>query len=228
MYYKYALSNECCKILIQNRRSKMKQLHETIPIEHLENFLDAIEDSEYKALFLLILFCGMSWTEICHLRWQSIDFDKRTITAGGKSQKSRVIEVGDDVIQALRERQAYMKKNKRRIPKGFNSYVFLDPLFTGFLEYEYTKAIVKEYGKQIRRYDISLKSLKRAFCMYYLAFNDLDVPKLCEVIGKSMATVMDLYVEGSRLVQADSRKRIQEYKDSPVIQAITAVKLVKL
>ena len=99
---------------------------------------------------------------------------------------------------------------------------------TGFLEYECAKAIVKEYGKQIRRYDISLKSLKRAFCMYYLAFNDLDVPKLCEVIGKSMVTVMDLYVEGSRLVQADSRKRIQEYKDSPVIQAITAVKLVKL
>ena len=204
----------------------MKQMIEVIPVEHLENFRKTIEGGEYKAVYMLMLFSGLTWSEISRLRWDNIDIDNRRLSAGSGNE-ARVIEVGEDLIDALKERDQIVSSHFDSLHPAMYEYVFQNSEWTGFLEFDFVKNNLAEMAAKIRRYDITTKNLKRAFCMYYLVFNDLDIHKLHAVMGQPLPSIVNQFIEGSTLMQADSVKRILEYRDSPVIREIIAVKPVK-
>ena len=204
----------------------MKQMIEVIPVEHLEKFRKAIEGDKYKAVYLLMMFSGLTWSEISRLCWDNIDMDNHLLEVGVGDAK-RVIEVGEDIITALKERDTIVASDFDDLHPDLYRYVFHNPSKTSYLDFDYVKKSISGYASRIRRFDITTRNLKRAFCMYYLVFNDLDINKLLAVMGQPLPSIVNNYIEGSTLVQADSVKRILEYRDSPVIREIFAVKPVK-
>lgn len=203
----------------------MKQMIEVIPVEHLENFRKAIEGDEYKAVYLLMMYSGLTWEEISRLRWNHIDIYNNILDVGVGTAR-RKIEVGEDIITALRERQVLAASAFDELHPDLYKYVFHNPSKTSYLSFDHIKDSISDYASRIRRFDITTRSLKRAFCMYYLVFNDLDIKKLRAVLGQPLPGIVKNFIEGSTLVQADAVKRILEYRDSPVIREICDVRLV--
>ena len=201
----------------------MKQMIEVIPIENLEKFCEAIKDDEYRALYLLVLFCGVGWKQIARLRWESIDYASQEITVDKGCEAEYKIVVGEDVLLALQDRQEFAKNAGINGPMA--KYVFTNEKHDDFVEFNYVKKHLAEIAEKIRRFDINMKSLRRAFCVYYLVFNELNVRLLSKVIHEDLQEIIKSYVEGSTLFQADSVKRIQAYKDNNIIKQITSVQL---
>ena len=203
----------------------MKQMIEVIPVEHLENFRKAVEGDEYKAVYLLMMYSGLTWSEISRLRWDNIDMNNHLLEIGAGDTR-RVIGVGEDIISALKERNVLVASDFDELHPEMYRYVFHNPGKTSYLDFDHVKNSISDYASRIRRVDITTRNLKRAFCMYFLVFNNLDVHKLIAVLGQPLPSVVSHFIEGSTLVQADAVKRILEYRDSPVIREICDVRLV--
>lgn len=201
----------------------MKQMIEVIPIESLEKFCEAIQDDEYRALYLLVLFCGVGWKQIARLRWESIDYASQEITVDKGCEAEYKIVVGEDVLLALQDRQEFAKEAKINGP--ISKYVFTNKKHDDFVDFNYVKKHLAEIAEKIRRFDINMKSLRRAFSVYYLVFNELNIRLLSKVMHEDRQQIIKAYVEGATLFQADSLKRIQAYKDSNIIKQITSVQL---
>ena len=78
----------------------------------VDTFLAVIRDPRDKAMFMLMLRCGLRVEEVARLTVDAVEYRKRQVfVVNGKGAKDRVVYLSDDARIAL---DAYMQKGRRR------------------------------------------------------------------------------------------------------------------
>ncbi len=70
--------------------------------EEVSRFLESIQGLRDRAMFMLMLRCGLRVEEVAHLRLQDLDLAQmRILVCGGKGNKDRVVYMSHDAHRAL-------------------------------------------------------------------------------------------------------------------------------
>jgi integrase len=136
------------KLVDENPASGHRELYQQAPIRHDEIeplshdevpiFLQAVTARcpQYYALFLCAIHSGMRAGELAGLQWGDVDFNSKTITVRRsidrvrrkvvrpKSDKSRTIEVSDELITALKNQLREQKAEWLKRGSEHPDYVF--------------------------------------------------------------------------------------------------------
>jgi integrase len=92
--------------------------------EQLRAFLAGIADSRYGPLFLVAAFTGLRRGELCGLRWQDVDLDRKVLHVRRaltiirrqvrlkppKSSRARALHIDDAVVEALGRQRAWQRE----------------------------------------------------------------------------------------------------------------------
>ena len=79
-----------------------KPLPRHLEQDQVDQFFKVITDKRDKAIFKLMLRCGLRVEEVVNLRLDTVDIKRRKIVIRcGKGEKDRVVYVSDDACQAL-------------------------------------------------------------------------------------------------------------------------------
>ena len=87
--------------------------------EQVDLFLTIVDDVRDKAIFMLMLRCGLRVAEVADLKLDAVDFRRgKILVHRGKGGKDRVVYVSKDAVKAL---VVYLKAR----PRSRSKYVFL-------------------------------------------------------------------------------------------------------
>ncbi len=94
-----------------------KPLPRHLKDREVEKFLSVIRDVRDRAMFLLMLRCGLRVEEVARLTVDAVEYRKKQIfVASGKGAKDRVVYLSDDARAAL---EAYMQRRSSKARKMF-------------------------------------------------------------------------------------------------------------
>jgi site-specific recombinase XerD len=83
-----------------------KPLPKKLTQEQVQQFFAQIENRADRALFLLMLRCGLRVSEVAQLKLTDIDWMQKSLRIEqGKGRKDRIVYLSGDVLEALRECQ---------------------------------------------------------------------------------------------------------------------------
>jgi site-specific recombinase XerD len=169
-----------------------------------EKFLAVIKDSRDKAMFLLMLRCGLRVEEVAHLTVGAIDYRKRQVFVRyGKGAKDRVVYLSDDARAAL---EAYLQ---RRSSKAKEMFLVQKGPLTG------TPISVRGIQKRIERYGrksglpVSCHRLRHTFATQLLNA-DADLAAIQDLLGHEHIATTQRYCKAANLkVQRDYYKAME-------------------
>ena len=120
LFYDYLIDEE--EMAIKNPVRKISiRLPKPLP-RHLkdrdaDNFLAVIEDVRDRAMFMLMLRCGLRVEEVARLTVDAVEYRRRQVfVACGKGAKDRVVYLSDDARAAL---EAYKQRRSSKARKLF-------------------------------------------------------------------------------------------------------------
>jgi site-specific recombinase XerD len=105
-FYNYLQNEEDRQIINPVRKGKLLRLARPLP-KHLRDeevimLFKTIENCRDRAMFMLMLRCGLRVEEVAHLNLNAIDFrQKRLFVHNGKGGKDRVVYLSNDAAEAL-------------------------------------------------------------------------------------------------------------------------------
>ena len=105
-FYHYLREEEGLAITNPIRKHHFQKMSRPLPRhlrdEQVETFFRAIKGARDRAMFMLMLRCGLRVEEVAHLTIGVIDVKRRTILVeDGKGGKDRVVYMSHDALQAL-------------------------------------------------------------------------------------------------------------------------------
>jgi len=105
-FYHYLREEEGVAITNPIRKNHMQKMSRPLPRylrdEQVEIFFKAVKGSRDRAMFMLMLRCGLRVEEVAHLTMGVIDVKRRTIMVeDGKGAKDRIVYMSHDALQAL-------------------------------------------------------------------------------------------------------------------------------
>lgn len=102
-FYHYLKEEEGMKIINPVHHQKLSRpLPRYLKDEQVKMFFNQVNKLRDRALFMLMLRCGLRVEEAANLTLEAIDIQRRTILVeDGKGGKDRVVYVSDDALQAL-------------------------------------------------------------------------------------------------------------------------------
>jgi site-specific recombinase XerD len=120
LFFGYLIDEE--KAQVENPVKKGFRLRVPKPLpRHLKDgqvvaLFKEIKDARDRAMFMLMLRCGLRVEEVARLTTNAIEFNRRQIfVSNGKGSKDRVVYASEDTRSALK---AYLKKRSSRKAKG--------------------------------------------------------------------------------------------------------------
>ena len=120
LFFDYLIDEE--KAQVENPVKKGFRLRVPKPLpRHLKDgqvvaLFKEIKDPRDRAMFMLMLRCGLRVEEVARLTTNAIEFNRRQIfVSNGKGSKDRVVYASEDTRSALK---AYLKKRSSRKAKG--------------------------------------------------------------------------------------------------------------
>lgn len=105
-FYHYLREEEGMTITNPVRKSHTQKMSRPLPRylrdEQVELFFNAVKGQRDRAMFMLMLRCGLRVEEVANLTMGVIDVKRRTVLIeDGKGAKDRVVYMSNDVLQAL-------------------------------------------------------------------------------------------------------------------------------
>lgn len=182
-----------------------------------KQLLDSLGDDPLRVVIYLAIYCGMRKSEILGLRWQSIDFQRKTITVENKVVKEadehgkekavakesfktessyRSIMIFDDLLEELEKKKTLDEEMRRVLPKSYNhkwdDYVCVDvtgKLFDPDYVTSHFHVLLKRAGlRKIRFHEL------RHSCASILIAQGIDIKLIQALLGHStVATTADIY-----------------------------------
>jgi len=113
-FYEYLIEDERMTIINPVRKNYRLRLPRPLP-KHLRDeqvmtLFEKIKDTRDRAMFMLMLRCGLRVEEVSRLTVAAIEYHRRQLYVfNGKGNKDRVVYLSEDALSAL---QAYMQKRK--------------------------------------------------------------------------------------------------------------------
>ncbi len=207
-FYDYLIEDERMSLVNPVRKNYRLRLPRPLP-KHLRDeqvaaLFNEINDTRDRAMFMLMLRCGLRVEEVARLTVDAIEYRSRQLYVfNGKGSKDRVVYLSEDALSAL---QAYMQKRKWSKEKR----VFLvqkGPLRGKPIS---VRGIQKriEYYAQKTGIQVSCHHLRHTMATQLLNA-DADLVTIQDLLGHSKITTTQCYCRVSNLkVQRDYYKAI--------------------
>ncbi len=105
-FYHYLKEEEGLAITNPIRKNHMQKMSRPLPRhlrdEQVESFFKAVNGFRDRAMFMLMLRCGLRVEEVANLAIGAIDVNRRTILVeDGKGAKDRIVYMSNDALHAL-------------------------------------------------------------------------------------------------------------------------------
>ena len=208
-FYDYLIEDERMPLINPVRKNYRLRLPRPLP-KHLRDaqvvaLFKEIDDTRDRAMFMLMLRCGLRVEEVARLTVDAIEYRSRQLYVfNGKGSKDRVVYLSEDALVAL---EAYMQKRKWFKDKR----VFLvrkGPLRGKPIS---VRGIQKriEYYAQKAGIEVSCHHLRHTMATQLLNA-DADLVTIQDLLGHSKITTTQCYCRVSNLkVQRDYYKAIK-------------------
>ena len=189
--------------LLVNPR-KERHLPETLSIEEMERFLEAPDTNlplgkRDKAIFELMYGSGLRVSEICALPMTAVDCDEGFARVFGKGAKERIVPVGSQATQAIRN---YLHGGRPRLTKdGTGGELFLSMRGKG-ISRKMVWVLAKDYAKRAGiEKNVTPHLLRHSFATHLL-MGGADVRAVQEMLGHADVGTTQIYtqVESERLL----------------------------
>jgi site-specific recombinase XerD len=181
-----------------------KPLPRCLKDDQAERFFASIRDPRDKAMFMLMLRCGLRVEEVAHLTMDAVDYRKRQVfVLNGKGAKDRVVYLSDDARLAL---EAYLQKRSSKAKR-----LFLVQKGTMKGEPISVRGIQKriEYYARKSRLPVSCHRLRHTFATQLLNA-EADLATIQDLLGHAHITTTQRYCRVANLkVQRDYYKAME-------------------
>ena len=202
-FYEYLIKEERMPLINPVRGKYKLRVPQPLP-KHLRDeqvvtLFSKINNARDRAMFMLMLRCGLRVEEVAHLTTDAIESNRRQLYIfNGKGSKDRVVYLSEDARAALEE---YMQKRKWSKQKR----VFLvqkGPLTGTPLSVRGIQKRIEQYAKKA---DISVSCHYLRHTMATQLLNaDADLVTIQDLLGHSKITTTQCYCRVSNLkVQRD-------------------------
>jgi site-specific recombinase XerD len=116
-FYHYLIEEEGFQLINPVKKPNIMKLPRGLPRhlndEHIEVFFNNLKGRRDKAMFMLMLRCGLRVEEAANLSLGSIDIKRRTLhVQDGKGAKDRIVYISNDALRALLEYLRVRPANK--------------------------------------------------------------------------------------------------------------------
>ena len=207
-FYEYLIEDEGMPLINPLKKKYRLRLSRPLPKhlrdEQVTTLFNEISDTRDRAMFMLMLRCGLRVEEVARLTVDAIEYRSRQLYVfNGKGSKDRVVYLSEDALVAL---QTYMQKRKWSKEKR----VFLvqkGPLRGKPIS---VRGIQKriEYYAQKTEIQVSCHHLRHTMATQLLNA-DADLVTIQDLLGHSKITTTQCYCRVSNLkVQRDYYKAI--------------------
>ena len=208
-FYEYLIEDEGMPLTNPLKKKYRLRLSRPLP-KHLRDeqvvaLFNEISDARDRAMFMVMLRCGLRVEEVARLTVDAIEYrSRRLYVYNGKGSKDRVVYLSDDALSALEE---YMQKRKWSKEKK----VFLvqkGPLRGKPIS---VRGIQKRIEHYSQRADIRVSCHHLRHTMATQLLNaDADLVTIQDLLGHSLITTTQCYCRVSNLkVQRDYYKAIK-------------------
>jgi site-specific recombinase XerD len=179
-----------CPVLPHRHSLKERQrLPRPVQEEELRRFFAAIQDSRDRAMFLLMLRCGLRISEVANLQLVDLYLDEQPprLVAHGKGSRERSVYLSPQAEHALR---AYLAER----PPAPSDFVFLSYLGDGLS----TTAIHKRLMvyRERARVDLTAHRLRHSFANDLLTA-DTPVTSIQKLLGHRWLETTQVYVDAN-------------------------------
>jgi site-specific recombinase XerD len=193
-----------CPVLPHRHGLKEPQrLPRPVQEDDLHEFFAVIEDARDRAMFVLMLRCGLRISEVANLQLTDLylDEDLPRLVAHGKGSKERSVYLSPQAKRALR---AYLTER----PLAVSNYVFLSYQLDGMSTTAIHKRLMR-YREQSGVY-LTAHRLRHTFAND-LVSADVPVTSIQKLLGHSWIDTTQIYIAANdRRVQADFYAAIRE------------------
>ena len=181
-----------------------KPLPRHLKDEQVERFLAVIKDPRDRAMFMLMLRCGLRVEEVAHLAVDAIELSRRRLfIARGKGGKDRVVYLSDDARSAL---ETYLSI---RVSKARGVFLVQKGTMNGKpISVRGIQKRVEYYAKK-SKVKVSCHQLRHTMATQLLNA-DADLATIQDLLGHGQITTTQRYLWVSNLkVQRDYYKAIE-------------------
>jgi integrase/recombinase XerD len=179
---------------------KEKRLPAVLSPQEVANLIASAKTSRDKAILELLYGAGLRVSELTGLEQKDIDLDKGYLRCLGKGSKERIVPIGQQAVNALRqylseqEEKITGKKSKQK-PKSKAIFIDRDG---GKLNRLVVWQIVKRLAQDANiQKQLSPHTLRHSFATHLLE-NGADLRVVQELLGHSSVVTTQLYTHLSR------------------------------
>lgn len=195
-----ALTNPITKVSIRLPKPLPRHLKD----QDVERFLSVIQDARDRAMFILMLRCGLRVEEVSNLTVDAIELSRRRLfVANGKGGKDRIVYLSDDARHAV---EAYLTV---RSSKARGLFLVQKGILKG--EPISVRGIQKriEYYAKRSKVKVSCHQLRHTMATQLLNA-DADLTTIQDLLGHGQITTTQRYCWVSNLkVQRDYYKAME-------------------
>jgi site-specific recombinase XerD len=194
------LTNPVTKVSIRLPKPLPRHLKDA----DVERLLAVIRDPRDRAMFILMLRCGLRVEEVSHLAVDAIEFSRRRIfVANGKGGKDRIVYLSDDARSAL---EAYLSIRASKARGLF--LVQKGPMKGKPISVRGIQKRIEYYAKR-SKVKVSCHQLRHTMATQLLNA-DADLATIQDLLGHGQITTTQRYCWVSNLkVQRDYYKAIE-------------------
>jgi site-specific recombinase XerD len=195
-----ALANPVTRIAIRLPKPLPRHLKD----DQVVALFAAITDVRDRAIFMLMLRCGLRVEEVAHLTVDAVEYRRRQLfVSSGKGKKDRIVYVSDDARSAL---EAYLMKRSSKVEGLF--LVQKGPMKGRPLSVRGIQKRIEYYARK-SRLRVSCHQLRHTFATELLNA-DADLATIQDLLGHGQITTTQRYCRVSNLkVQRDYYKAIE-------------------
>jgi len=181
-----------------------KPLPRCLKDDQVSMLFAVITDPRDRAMFMLMLRCGLRVEEVAHLTVDTVEYRKRQVfVSNGKGAKDRVVYLSDDATSAL---EAYLQKRASKAKELF--LVQKGPLAGMPISVRGIQKRIEYYARRIGL-PVSCHRLRHTFATQLLNA-DADLATIQDLLGHEHITTTQRYCRVANLkVQRDYYKAME-------------------
>lgn len=207
LFFDYLISEERIPMVNPVTRISLrlpKPLPQPLKDDQVRRFFAVMTDRRDRAMFMLMLRCGLRVEEVAHLTVDAIEYQRRQVfVSSGKGSKDRVVYMSEDARSAL---LAYLAIRSSKVKRLF--LVQKGPMRGKPLSVRGIQKRMEHYARK-SGLNVSCHQLRHTMATQLLNA-DADLATIQDLLGHSQVTTTQRYCRVANLkVQRDYYKAIE-------------------
>lgn len=171
-----------------------KKIPEILTIDEMIAFLDRLPEKGFiqlrnKAMFELLYATGLRVSELTHLKFHDIDFEKGLLRVLGKGRKERIVPFNDKAGDFL---DAYLREKKRKFRTG-SDYIFVNLRGNRITERSIERILSETYRKLMKNDKKVYPHLFRHSFATHLLQRGANLRVIQELLGHANLSTTEKY-----------------------------------